>query len=205
MPSASSFSHLPFAPRACVVEGPAGAPKVFLLDEFHGSPSTITQNLAIAAALFATEGVEMAGVEDYYSKDDFYDGDKSHAVNHRTSVLPGAEHSQSPTVFGARLCSAGSLVVGVDSTGWESEILTDIAACDPLLGAGEHIAQIERSQHFVRALIREREERSLKGNALINCGSAHNGHIVSIAMSGARRPPWWPEVTFIRLRAPAHP
>jgi len=179
------------------------APVFFLLDEQHDSPQTIAQNVDIAVALFASEGVEIAAVEDYYAKVDFYHGSASAAVNHPISELPNADHVQLPSTFGASVCGAGRLVVGVDSEGWEDEILAAATACYPLLTAGEHYGEVERSKHFLRALLEERAERLFTRNALINCGSAHNGHILSLTKSGDLRPEWWPGVSFVRLRAPA--
>jgi hypothetical protein len=194
------LAELPHKPQFSLVHGPLAAPVLFLLDEDHGSPDTIEQNIDVARALLEQGMVRLVGVEDYYAENDLYDGELAQAVSHPPSQLPHAAHAPAPSPFAMRIFNAGWPVVGVDSEGWETEFLMD-----PGVGpVGAHPAQRGRSMHFLRSLLAQLAKQSELGNVLLNCGSNHNEHILEAARA-TEKPTWWPPLTVVRLRVPAHP
>lgn len=111
------LAELPHRPQYWLAHGPLGAPLLFLLDEDHGSPDTIEQNIDVARALLEQGMVRLVGVEDYYAEIDLYDGELAQTTWHPPSDLPHAAHAPEPSPFAMRIFKAGWPVVGVDSEG----------------------------------------------------------------------------------------
>lgn len=199
---AERLSLLPNSPLATM--GPDGAegPIVFLLDEDHGIPQVVDENVAIADVLVKEFGVTVIGVEDYPARSDYWNVDQPQPPSF-LQAMPRQPHTQRRFEKAMRSCEY--LVVGIDSAGWIEQILNEHSV-SPAMDVAKHHGQVERSKHFVRAIFDEYRARSLTGNALINCGANHNDHIMSIALGRAEeRPSWWPDAVFVRLRPPSLP
>lgn len=193
------LATLPFPPRVTVVPGAPDAPIVFLLDENHDVFGSIKENIANASALVSGAGVMAIGIENVPAgHDDF-------AATQASSpyFLPIPNQPAPAGPFERAIREQGYRVVGIDSPGWIDQIVTDCGEHQSA-GAAKHPGQVERSKHFVRALFEDFQASRSTGNLLINSGADHNGHIMEIAeQPEAKRPEWWPNATFVRLRPPS--
>lgn len=171
---------------------------IFLLDEIHDDTRVRDANIAIAHELLSAGNISVIGVENYSSRTDYYTGEKAHAAPHATAAVPLAHRCGNDTMFADVMAAKDVLVVGVDSEAWIIHIEEDGPQGDDI---AKHIGQIERSKHFVRALLDERGD----GDAILNCGSDHNEHIMQIARGRSPKPEWWPNARFVRLRCQEHP
>ena len=200
MDIAPIIASLPHAPSADVVPGAPDAPVVWLLDEYHQHEASIGQNIDIALALLAQDAAGLVGVEDYYAEDDLYDGGEAYVEPHPPSDLPQAASADEPSRFAMAVYAVGHAVIGVDSEAWVNQFLGEPGG-GPV---GDHPAQWGRSMHFLRSLLSQYAARNASGNVILNCGSNHNTHLVLVARA-AVKPAWWPDLTLVRLRAPAYP
>jgi hypothetical protein len=192
-------------PRPCsstVLPGDPDSPAIYLPDEHHGPGDVIDDNIANAKYLVSAAGVQIIGVEGYSSEFDRYTGTAAHVDTHPPARVPGATSVSGATRFADTVCHDAH-VVGVDSEGYCTEILVECRKDDMV---ASHPAQHGRSMHFVLALREEAERAGLSGDMAINCGAAHNDHIMSMARDRARQPAWWPhQARFCRLRSNAFP
>lgn len=195
----TAIQNLPHSPLIIDEFGSPGSPIVFLLDENHEVREVIDDNIRTARTLVASDLVNLIGIENVPAEiDEFQSSAPTPFSNFTLPSLP-----RRPGEFESAMRSDGILVVGIDSPGWIEKIMDDVIAGTPP-DARDHPGQEERSRHFVRALARARAVRELPGNSLISCGTDHNTHILAMARD-PKRPHWWPDWAFIRVRAGAHP
>jgi hypothetical protein len=184
-PIEAGLSYLPHSPTISLVDGSAGSPMVFLLDEYHSNSAVIEENIAIAKQLVSRERVRLIGVEDRPAKRDFGVQETSDSY-----FLPMPPQARQPRPFERAMLDEGFVVVGVDSPSLLEKVISDRAKWShaPI---DEIPAQIERSNHFIRSFFEQFSAQGQSGNGLICCGTAHNLRIMALArLPRSSRPSW---------------
>lgn len=171
--------------------------RVFVLDEIHHNTEVRNANSLLAKQIISSNDIRLIGVEGFASRHDYYPLGDFHLEARRTARLPDAEQIASDRMFADNMLAIGQHVVGVDSEAWTQKIMLDNPQNEEVAA---HSGQLERSLHFVRALLDEWVE----GDCILNCGAAHSGHIMAVCRGDLTEPTWWPRAEFIRVRPVGH-
>ncbi len=188
--------------ESTIIRKASGTQTLFMIDEVHGCDPCTNDNIAIASSLVA-EGVVLIGVEGYEGglEWDYIETPRQYTAKW---LEPGVEAGQfigRYPRFKEGMENEPVKVVGVDCRG-----LCDQVEVDKLDGKwsgskGRHKNYQLRSFHFIRTIGELIQRQDLKGNFLINCGSAHNDDIQELFTKSQVLPTKWPDVTYIRIRS----
>jgi hypothetical protein len=169
----------------------AGAPVVFLLDEHHNTPLTITQNIQNAEELVNEADVTLITSESHFAG-------MAAGVATRHNLTPQfAEH------FAGQ---AGLVVEGVESEELSLQLNLDVGnVIWPGITVRTHPNDRIRSHYFIGGLFRARRQHALDGNAILNAGGHHNDDIAEMINWGEIDALVGVVASYVRIRPTAYP
>lgn len=179
-------------------------PIVFLIDENHGSPECIQQNIANAKELLSKAGVMLVGVESHAGGKE-WDGHEGR-YNSRFDLGEDKNAVSNCPGFANEMRSSSARVLGVESRSMSDEQQGDFCVGGSWYGKPEkdHPLNERRSEHFLRTLFDLRRTHGLSGNLVLNAGGDHNSHIAKWITEGSVAAKAGQAAAYVRLRAPAY-
>jgi hypothetical protein len=183
----------------------AGAPTVFLVDEYHEAPACIEQNIVNALILIPRAGIDVVGVEGFEGGYQYDDYNGSYTQEYIPGNITEEKKMSTHPEFAQAMKEDGRTVVGVDCRGLDSEIVSQIDTGDYTGAVKDHPNQKRRSEHMIKTLFLERARVNGTGALLLNAGRNHIDDIKQWIDDNTIDAKAGTPASYIRIRSTAYP